>query len=403
MEIKLIKRELKNGRTSLVLEYYLGYTLGANGTTRPKRKFETLEYFLYTAPRNKAERDHNKINLEMAEKVKAKRLLAEQNEQYGFAVPFKIRTNLVEFIRGMVEQRKDSPGNWGNWDSMLKHLIAYAGTETTFERIDRRFVEGFRTYLAKEARTKSGTALSANSQNSYFLKFKAALNRAVEEGIVPQSPAMGVKATRTEDVHREYLTIEELQRLVKTDCSYPVLKDAFIFSCLTGMRWSDINKLTWGEVQEFDGGTRVVFRQKKTRGLEYLDISEQAVRYMGPRGRADEREFARFGDSERRCGKFAAFFDGEPVGSFGFRSHDGVVFLSGRQNPGQRSGVCLRGGVPTACEWLSGGRGQSRRAIRLSAAYRPGPAIQSSAKAARQSMFDAFVWFSQIDGLSLRP
>ena len=74
---------------------------------------------------------------------------------------------------------------------MLKHLIAYAGTETTFERIDRRFVEGFRTYLAKEARTKSGTALSANSQNSYFLKFKAALNRAVEEGIVPQSPAMG--------------------------------------------------------------------------------------------------------------------------------------------------------------------------------------------------------------------
>ena len=47
MEIKLIKRELKNGRTSLVLEYYLGYPLGANGTTRPKRKFETLEYFLY--------------------------------------------------------------------------------------------------------------------------------------------------------------------------------------------------------------------------------------------------------------------------------------------------------------------------------------------------------------------
>lgn len=117
----------------------------------------------------------------------------------------------------------------------------------------------------------------------------------------------------------------------------------------------------------------------------------------------DEREFARFGDSERRCGEFAAFFDGEPVGSFGFRSHDGVVFLSGRQNPGQRSGVCLRGGVPTACEWLSVGRVQSSRAIRLPAAYRPGPAIQSSAKAARQSMFDAFVWFSQIDGLSLRP
>lgn len=289
MEIKLIKRELKNGRTSLVLEYYLGTP---RGQRHHKAQAQIRDPRILPLPRPATGRARPQQDQSGdGRKVKAKRLLAEQNEQYGFAVPFKIRTNLVEFIRGMVEQRKDSPGNWGNWDSMLKHLIAYAGTETTFERIDRRFVEGFRTYLAKEARTKSGTALSANSQNSYFLKFKAALNRAVEEDR-PQSPAMGVKATRTEDVHREYLTIEELQRLVKTDCSYPVLKDAFIFSCLTGMRWSDINKLTWGEVQEFDGGTRVVFRQKKTRGLEYLDISEQAVRYMGPRGRADERVFS---------------------------------------------------------------------------------------------------------------
>ncbi len=75
MEIKLIKRKLKSGRTSLVLEYYLGYTVGENGKPKANRKYETLEYFLYTTPKDKKERDHNKINLEMAEKVKAKRLL----------------------------------------------------------------------------------------------------------------------------------------------------------------------------------------------------------------------------------------------------------------------------------------------------------------------------------------
>jgi hypothetical protein len=74
MEIKLIKRKLKTGRTSLVLEYYSGYSLGENGMTKAKRKFETLEYFLHANPKDKAERDHNKVNLEMAEKVKAKRL-----------------------------------------------------------------------------------------------------------------------------------------------------------------------------------------------------------------------------------------------------------------------------------------------------------------------------------------
>ncbi len=291
MEINLIKRKLKTGRTSLVLEYYSGYTLGENGTTRAKRKYETLEYYLYTSPKDKAERDHNRVNLEMAEKVKAKRLLAHQNKQYGFSVEYKIRTNLIEYIERLIDERKASPGNWGNWDSALKHLVAYAGADTTFEMVDKSFVEGFKKYLARDAKTKSNTSLSASSQSSYFLKLKATLNQAVEDGLIPHSPASAVKPAKIEEVHREYLTFEELQRLVKAPCKYPVLKEAFLFSCLTGMRWSDINKLTWGEVQEYDGTTRIVFRQKKTKGFEYLDISDQAVRYLGQRRGLDERVF----------------------------------------------------------------------------------------------------------------
>ncbi|MFI3290032.1 MAG: site-specific integrase [Rikenellaceae bacterium] len=292
MEIKLLKRKLKSGRTSLVLEYYTGYTLGENGKPKANRKYETLEYFLHTTPKDKRERDHNKVNLEMAEKVKAKRLLAEQNKSYGFAVEYKIRTNLVGYIREMIERRRDSPGNWGNWDSALKHLLSYAGEDTTFEMVDKRFCEGFKRYLAEGARTKSDTKLSPASQSSYFLKLKAALNQAVDEGIIPQSPAAKITPAKVEEAHREYLTFEEIKRLVSAYCKYPILKQAFLFSCLTGMRWSDINKLTWSEVQEYDGTTRIVFRQKKTKGFEYLDISDQAVRYMSERGEDDERVFA---------------------------------------------------------------------------------------------------------------
>ncbi len=57
------------------------------------------------------------------------------------------------------------------------------------------------------------------------------------------------------------------------------------------MRWSDIQKLTWSEVQELNGHTRIQFRQKKTKGFEYLDISDQAARYLGERGNLDERVF----------------------------------------------------------------------------------------------------------------
>jgi integrase len=74
----------------------------------------------------------------------------------------------------------------------------------------------------------------------------------------------GIKGIKTDDIHREYLTIDELKSLVKTPCKYPVMKNAFLFSCLTRLRWLDINKLKWSEVQKQGDGWRATFRQQKT-------------------------------------------------------------------------------------------------------------------------------------------
>ena len=51
----------------------------------------------------------------------------------------------------------------------------------------------------------------------------------------------------------------------------------FLFSCLTGLRFSDMLTLTWGQVRAIPGGYyRLTFTQKKTKKLEYLDINAQA-------------------------------------------------------------------------------------------------------------------------------
>jgi integrase len=64
-----------------------------------------------------------------------------------------------------------------------------------------------------------------------------------------------------------------------------------MFSCLTGLRWSDINKLTWSEVRDEDEETRLVFKQKKTAGQEYQFISGQARQLLGKRTRENDRVF----------------------------------------------------------------------------------------------------------------
>ncbi|WP_369692196.1 site-specific integrase [Formosa haliotis] len=100
-----------------------------------------------------------------------------------------------------------------------------------------------------------------------------------------------VKSFEQAESQREYLTFQEVQSLVSTKCKYEVLKRAFLFSCLSGLRWSDINAMTWSEVRDEDDTSRINFRQKKTDSVEYLYISKQARGLLGNRCSPNTRVF----------------------------------------------------------------------------------------------------------------
>ena len=113
----------------------------------------------------------------------------------------------------------------------------------------------------------------------------------MEAGILFKSPAKDVSAPGVVENEREYLNLDELKKLVKTECKYEFLKRAFLFSCLTGLRFSDIQKLVWADVQQLNDGWRLNFKQQKTKGLQYLDINQQAKTLIGEVGQPDERVF----------------------------------------------------------------------------------------------------------------
>jgi integrase len=120
----------------------------------------------------------------------------------------------------------------------------------------------------------------------------AALKEAQKEGIIQNNPANLVEGISPDDPDREFLTLEELQAAAKVECEMPLLKNAFIFSALTGLRWSDIEKLVWSEVQHSEqSGYYIRFRQKKTKGAETLPISEQAFRLLGERKEPKNKVF----------------------------------------------------------------------------------------------------------------
>ena len=111
---------------------------------------------------------------------------------------------------------------------------------------------------------------------------KAALKQAYQDDILQTNLNAKIQPIKTADTRREHLTIEELNSLVKTPCNNDLLKRSALFSALTGLRFSDIQKMIWGELEYRKGqGYFLNFSQKKTKGVEVLPISEQAYKLLG--------------------------------------------------------------------------------------------------------------------------
>lgn len=290
--IRLRKRKTSKGMTSLYLDIYL------NG----KRSYEFLK--LYLVPeKSREDKRKNAETMKLAEAIRSKRIVELQNGEYGFKSQFKEHTLFFDYYEALCAKRfqtEDSKGNWGNWRSCMKHLEKYEpNRKITFAEITPQWVQGFKDYLENEAcawgndyrdRIKDHK-LSRNSRLSYFNKLRACLNQAYEERVIQHNPMRGIDNFKPEEGTRMYLTLEEVKTLADTPCEYDSVKRAFLFSCLTGLRRSDIIKMTWGEVQEQSGFIRIIFRQKKTGGQEYLDITPQAAELMGERKKASDPVF----------------------------------------------------------------------------------------------------------------
>jgi len=115
------------------------------------------------------------------------------------------------------------------------------------------------------------------------------LKQAYKDGVLQYDLNAKVKSIKVVETRREYLTIDELNKLVKKDCNNPLMKRAALFSALTGLRFSDIQKMVWGELEWVkDQGYFLNFNQKKTKGVEVLPISEQAYLFTeGPENPKD--------------------------------------------------------------------------------------------------------------------
>ncbi len=299
-KVKLRQKAISGNKQSLYLDFYPAIPHPETGKPT-RREFLGLYIFgklnkigklekLVHKKLHPLDQNHDEETQKLAEQIRQNREnhLNKPEIYTGFEKEqLKIRIqgeqNFIEYFKSLTDKRIDS--NYDNWNSTYKYLDAFTKGNLKFMDLNEKFCNDFKEFLLNTKSNKSNKAtLAQNSAVSYFNKLKASLKQAYKDGLLSIDLNAKIEPIKQAETHRNFLTIEEMNKLVKTECNNPLLKRAALFSALTGLRFSDIKKLVWGELEFIEGnGYFIQFKQQKTKGAEMMPISEQAYSLLGER------------------------------------------------------------------------------------------------------------------------
>ena len=299
--VRIRFKQLSNGNQSIYLDYYTGDVIRKENYVGGKRKYEFLKLYLIPE-RTREDRVKNEATLALAKAIQSKRIVEVQNDAHGFQNTNKSRVNLLDYLENIGKQSAEQGSrNYARTVlNTVRALKLFRGDYIAFRDVDKEFLSEFTDYLrqmpkaSKYGVLKAGGRLSNNSVVSYYGTLRTAINRAYKEGIITVNPTKEfdfASKVRQEPSRREYLTIDELKTLINTECRHKIVKRAFLFSCLCGLRVSDIRKLKWCDLQRSGGRVRIEITMQKTKEPLYLPISDEALKWLPERSEAGDSDF----------------------------------------------------------------------------------------------------------------
>ncbi len=275
-KVTLRRKDIKDNKESLYLDFYPPVR---NSETMKMSRREFLGIYIYKNPKDAMQRDFNNDMLDKAEAVRCMRQQAIINEEYGFLDKNKMKSDFLAFFKKQAIDKDQK------WQMVYSHFERFVEGQCTFGEINVDLCRRFRDYLLKAKQMKNDKlTISRNSAAGYFSTFRALLKIAYRDKYIRENINDFLDKIDYEEVRKEYLTLEEVKLLVATKCEIDVLKRASIFSCLTGLRISDILKLDWSEIKlGADNGYCMRIRTEKTDTETTLPISNEALDFCGER------------------------------------------------------------------------------------------------------------------------
>lgn len=290
--IRIRFKQLKNGCKSIYLDCYLG---------KGRREYKFLNIYLHPE-HTKEDREWNKAQIRMANAIKSQHIIALQNHTFGFSDRKTGGHNFIEFCRklGQTYRQNGQKTCATLQEYATDRLVGYRGPDITFSQIDKEYLIGFIEYMNNDCyiwdrhgRKDTYRPISDEYKAALFARVMTALNIAEREGLISHNPGKDIdrrQKPRPTVKSRCYLTLEEVRKIIDTPYRpRNDIKQAFLFCCFCGLRYSDVSRLRWKDIQKGSNGQiQLEIKMQKTQNELYLPLSENALSWLPSRGDSSE-------------------------------------------------------------------------------------------------------------------
>ncbi len=265
--VKILERKRKNG-TYLFLVYRL-----PNGI----RKQEATGLALVDG-NSPIDKESNRIVKKAVEKMKADRTAQILSGKYdvNFSINGKQKIRLCDYIemKNNISQRANKTRR--GYMNLRKHIQEYT-PNINISEVDKNWVVSFLSTLSN---------LKPASIKLYCTLLSATMRQAIKDKIIASNPVAELppeEKPKAKQAKRDYLTPEELERLIsafprKTAQQREGLR-MFLFSCYTGLRFSDVVNLQWENIKKdaSNGKSYFVIEMQKTKEIVRGYLSSKAL------------------------------------------------------------------------------------------------------------------------------
>lgn len=191
---------------------------------------------------------------------------------------FKEHNEQIDRLSGKSISQSTAKRYWTCYNHVEQFIHEeYKANDYRMKDIDHQFISKFEYFL------KTKRDCNHNSALKYVNNFKKIIRIALANHWMDRDPFYNYKV-QFEPVEREFLNEEEVQKLIDKELyldRLKIVRDMFVFSCFTGLAYSDVKKLSSSDITKgIDGGKWIRIKRTKTKSLSsipLLPVAEEII------------------------------------------------------------------------------------------------------------------------------